>query len=427
MNIFDKVTFVNSFDDNNFVGLKYKKDSIYIYLPLGYEKPNFESTNQIEIRTKLLLLLRSISLVKSFDSSKTEFGDEIGDRKELPFNSFLWIINDYVNNGLYQEIEKSYKRNGHGKINWKKTLNSEHYFTNNSVIFLNPYYESNNQKNNIITELNNFCVKTSFEYLGFLFGKVKLPEISLNKEIIKKNRKLYLSIINKELSQSFNDRKKLLLSHMKRIIDMTYEDDFESQGTYGTYRYEYVWEKIINDTMATKSINISDYFPEAYWNIINHKREKDKSRLRPDSILKDETNGKIYILDAKYYKYGVTANMKDLPHTDSIQKQITYGDHIANNNDIYEIDKNNIYNAFILPYCKKNNEFSLTNNIEYLGFAESDWRKQNKTLSYEKIALIFVDTQHLIDCYFKKEKVELKRLVESIEKVSDNSFLFIVD
>lgn len=420
MNLFDKVQFINSFDEDNFVGLKYKKESINIYLPLGYDINRIAEgkiITSIEIKTRILLLLKSISLIKSFDNSKNSFGQNVGENKEIPFNSFLWIINDYLNNGLYQEIDKKYDKKNHGKINWKKTLNSEHYFSDNNVIFINPYYETNFQKDNLITELNNYCVKISCDFIGFLFGNITLPDTKINKERVRINKKYYLNLLNKELMHSFNDRKKILLSHMKRIIDMSYDEDFETQGTYGTYRYEYVWEKIVNETLGTKSINISDYFPEAYWNIINKDKEKDKSKLRPDTILKDKQKSKLYILDAKYYKYGITSNMKDLPHTDSIQKQITYGDHIANNNEIYKINSNNIFNAFILPYNKNKNNFNLNNNIEYLGFAESDWRKKTTSHNYEKIALIFVDTKYLIDCYFKKDKFEIQSLIKSIEKV----------
>ena len=65
------------------------------------------------------------------------------------------------------------------------------------------------------------------------------------------------------------------------------------------------------------------YFPHAKWHIIN--REKtESSALEPDTVMK--LNGKFYILDAKYYKFGITGLPMHLPATSSIQKQITYGD-----------------------------------------------------------------------------------------------------
>ena len=376
MKFSDKVIFKNGYEEDNFVGLKYKKDQINVFLPIGYNKQVFSTDDELSSEQKidLLLLLKTVTLVKSLNSEKTDFGDNIGNNDEVPYNSLIWIISDYFNNGLYQEIDKKYSQKGHGKINWKKTLNSEHYFEDDSVTFINPYYESSIQRSTLITELNNYCLHISFKYIGFLFGKVFLPECNINEESIKDNIQYYIDVINKELSKSFNDRKKTLLTNMKRILMMNSDDSFEVQPTYGTRRYEYAWEKMVNDTLGSK-IDISKFFPNAYWNI-QGKVEEDKSKLRPDSILLN--SNKVYILDAKYYKYGITGNISDLPHTDSIQKQITYGDHISNNPQTYGVEKNNIYNAFILPFNKDEKPFKCDDNIKYMGYANSAWRDKKE-------------------------------------------------
>ena len=415
----DKVEFKRSYEEDNFVGLKYKKDKINIYLPLGYDSNAFRTEKELNAEQKvdLLLLLKTISLVKSTNNIKTDFGDDIGDNNEIPFNSFIWIINDYFNNGLYQEIEKNYLQKSHGKINWKKTLNSEHYFTNNSVSFINPFYESSIQKATQITELNNYCLHKSVEYIGFLFGNIIIPESTLIDGAVKNNIKYYMELINKELSRSFNDRKKMLLINMKRILEMSFDESFENQSTYGTRKYEYVWEKMVNNTLGSR-IDISKFFPNAFWNIRGKKAEEDHSKLRPDSIYIDKQSSKAYILDAKYYKYGITGNIIDLPHTDSIQKQITYGDHISNHYEIYGFEKNNIFNAFVLPFNKKSEPFITDNNMIYMGYANSAWRDKTRVLSHEKIALLLVDTKYMIDCFYQKEKADIKKLVELIEEAN---------
>lgn len=416
MKFSDKVIFKNGYEEDNFVGLKYKKDQINVFLPIGYNKQVFSTDDELSSEQKidLLLLLKTVTLVKSLNNEKTDFGNDIGNNDEVPYNSLIWIISDYFNNGLYQEIDKKYSQKGHGKINWKKTLNSEHYFEDDSVTFINPYYESSIQRSTLITELNNYCLHISFKYIGFLFGKVFLPECNINEESIKDNIQYYVDVINKELSKSFNDRKKTLLTNMKRILMMNSDDSFEVQPTYGTRRYEYAWEKMVNDTLGSK-IDISKFFPNAYWNI-QGKVEEDKSKLRPDSILLN--SNKVYILDAKYYKYGITGNISDLPHTDSIQKQITYGDHISNNPQTYGVEKNNIYNAFILPFNKDEKPFKCDDNIKYMGYANSAWRDKKENYNYEKILLLLIDTKYMIDCFYQREIADLKKLIELIEKLS---------
>lgn len=413
----DKVDFKKSYEEDNFVGLKYKGDKINIYLPIGYDSNIFKNENDLssEQKVDLLLLLKTISLIKNTNNVKTTFGDDIGENNEVPFNSFIWMISDYFNNGLYQEIEKKYLQKSHGKINWKKTLNSEHYFTNNSVSFINPFYESNIQKSNLITELNNYCLHKSVEYIGFLFGNITLPESNLKDEFVKSNIKYYIERINKELSMAFNDRKKLLLIHMKRIIEMSFDESFENYASYGTRKYEYVWEKMVNNTLGSR-VDISKFFPSAYWNIRGKKPEEDCSKLRPDSIYIDNKSKKAYILDAKYYKYGITGNILDLPHTDSIQKQITYGDHISNNYETFGFEKNKVFNAFILPFNKRSDPFVTNDNIKYIGYANSTWRDKTQVLSHERISLLLIDTKYMIDCFYQKEKADVKRLITLIEE-----------
>lgn len=111
---------------------------------------------------------------------------------------------------------------------------------------------------------------------------------------------------------------------------------------------------MVNDTLGSK-IDISKFFPNAYWNI-QGKVEEDKSKLRPDSILLN--SNKVYILDAKYYKYGITGNISDLPHTDSIQKQITYGDHISNNPQTYGVEKITFIMLLYYPLTKMRNHLN---------------------------------------------------------------------
>lgn len=418
MTFSDRVIFKNSYEENNFVGLKYKKDKINIYLPVGYDKSEFITEQELSSTQKvdLLLLLKTISLVKNSNNEMNDLGGNIGENIEVPFNSFIWMINDYFNNGLYYEMEKKYSQKGHGKINWKRTLNSEHYFSDDNVIYINPYYESSIQKNNLITELNNYCLHKSVYYIGFLFGNIILPECHLKSFNVNNNIKYYLDLINKELVRTFNDRKKLLLIHIKKILKMSSDDSFEKQLTYGTRRYEYAWEKMVNNTIGSK-IDISKYFPNAYWNILGKKFE-DCSKLRPDSLYIDRKNNKIYIMDAKYYKYGITGNISDLPHTDSIQKQITYGDHISNNYNLYGFEKENIFNTFILPFNKNQQPFVSHDSICYIGFANSAWRDKKEVYNYERISLLLIDMKYMIDCFYQKEKIDLQNLVKLIEKAS---------
>ena len=51
------------------------------------------------------------------------------------------------------------------------------------------------------------------------------------------------------------------------------------------------------------------------------------AELEPDTTMLHDN--KIYVIDAKFYKFGVSGNPGDSPESSSINKQITYGEYIA--------------------------------------------------------------------------------------------------
>ena len=408
-----------------FVGLKFLKDKINIYFPIGYNLDDFnEITKSSELTSNMIKeidnLLNTISIAKTLSQSSTEFGIDSGEKEEIPFNSFRWLLNDYLENGLYTETEKIVTQNARGKINWKKTLNSEHYFSNEGVVFISPYYNKNIYENNIITNIHAFCVNKSIDYISWLYGRISYVDTNIDDD--PEMLFQYISIIDNVLMKTFNDRKKWILRHIKRILLFLSNDiDFENEN-YGVDKFDYVWEEMVRKVLGNE--NPDKFYPTSIWRLLSG--EKTGCKMRPDAIRREEisNNGenklfKYYILDAKYYKYGVSGSFSDLPNTDSVQKQVTYGDHIANHLDWYDTMKDKIYNAFVLPFDCKNSE----NKIEYKGYAYCDWRdREIKTTdekrNYERVAIILVDTKYLIDCYFKIVKPEIHKLIENIEKAS---------
>ncbi len=391
----------NSFNDD-YVGIKFLEDGIKVYFPLGYEIPS----NNSDCRKSIIKLLKTISIEKKLNKSDSKYSLTKGKDREIPINSFLWIINDYLNNGLYNDKEKIYVKGKNGKINWKKTLNTKFYVSNSSVIYLDTYVEKNTLEDNIITDIHAYCVNISIDYIGWIFGNIPRPNYN-NIRTDKIN--YYIAIINKEFLQSFEDKKKELLLNLKKILEMTGGKNKNNLKNIGTNNYKYIWEYMVKSVYGNLDPKL--YFPNSKYKLIYLENAIDSTKLRPDTIL--EVGKDLYILDAKYYKYGVTKNPSDLPNTDSIQKQITYGDHAKNKINKHE----KIFNAFIIPYNKYNNKFGLEKSIEYVGFAKSSWRNSNEL--YDHISIILMDTRFLIDCYNRQQNNELSKLLASIQKIVD--------
>lgn len=386
--------------DDNYVGIMFKNDEVKVYFPLGYEIPK----ENCECRRSIMNLVKTISDGNRLINNDPKLLTSKYKNDEVPFESFLWIINDYLNNGLYSDKEKMYKQNQSGKINWKKTLNTKFYISGKNVIYLNPYVEKNTLEDNIITDIHAYCVKISVEYIGWLFGNIPVPE----NNIINGRYNYYITILNKEIIHTFDDHKKTLLINMKKILEMCGSSKKLRLKNYGTNQYEYIWEYMVNKVYGNEKVD--KYFPNSRYYMLGFDKVIESSNLRPDTILSVEKD--IYILDSKYYKYGITKNPFHLPNTDSVQKQITYAEHIESN---YEYKQ--IYSAFILPYNKYKNLFELNNNVEYVGFSESSWKNRNSNKYYERVSVILIDTKYLIDCYTRHENNNMDKLISSIQKI----------
>ena len=63
----------------------------------------------------------------------------------------------------------------------------------------------------------------------------------------------------------------------------------------------------------------------------------------------------LIFLMLKCISMALLITLNDLPETQSIQKQITYGDYVFNTLD--KSDNSKVRNAFILPYNKKLENF----------------------------------------------------------------------
>ncbi len=94
-------------------------------------------------------------------------------------------------------------------------------------------------------------------------------------------------------------------------------------------------------------------------------------------------NNDVYVLDAKYYKYGATKRAVDLPESTSINKQITYGEYIDEQKNFVKYGDNmKVYNAFLMPFNSKSDKWMTEDKVIRIGQAYGDWKTNLK--SYEK-------------------------------------------
>ncbi len=320
------------------------------------------------------------------------------------------MINDYLENGFYYNREKVYSNSYSGKIEWKKTLKNLPIYSNGNIIYDKLVTSKMSASNDMIAQIYKLCLKQSINRIGWLYNYNLYVEVQQLVSVAE-----MISIIRKELVNTFDDIKRLRFNHMLKILNVVNGDSVVSNSsTYGIKNYYYVFETMVDMLFDGIKDNKKKYNPDGYWNINN--RDTIASSLRPDTILKKD--GATYILDAKMYQYGVSHNRKDLPETQSIEKQITYGDYVHNN-----IGDKVVRNAFILPYNKDldafKNDSSITKynngNLAYFGYAHVDWRNEDDFRDYDHVYAYGIDFNYLLRNYKRADTDMINSLCDSIE------------
>lgn len=360
MNEIEVRYFVNESAEYN-VGLEVKigekKNVLEVHLPIGYSKE--EISNQ-DIKRILKLI------------AKQENRDIEKQKKQNMFPILIAekIIQNFLQYGLYKEKEEVVDLHSKGKINWKKTINYKQPFLNNKIIYANIFRKHTNYFiEGQVQEIQKWCLSYISKVVG-LFFSFRYPNVNLNY-----GKKQMISILENALSQTNQDEQletlKLLKDFIKQVNFLEVE---ENHTGIKSHRFEYVWQDLID------TIGIEDkykYLPQAqYYNLEDKPFNYSVKPLLPDTIVEGQ-NGKIYVLDAKYYRIG------HLPDQYNIFKQVRYGEYVN-----IVSGRKDIINAFVLPANLG------PNNIAVKGYAKLE--KSNSNNDYEKILVCYVDTKSLI-------------------------------
>lgn len=395
-------------DGDRFVGVKIENDKAIVYFPLGYQLPEEDK----QLRRDIRLLFNILSGFTNKEDRELHGSKFVQAHPvDFPIVAFLDVLDFFMENGgnYYIVTEKQYKSSPKGKTDWRRTFKKERpLIKNNSLIYTGFQVEYQSPlENELITRIHKFCVYQAYKRLGWLYTSNSIvdPCIPLNKpEFLQELRKRYRN--------TQKDRDKRLFKSMIAMIEFIDNRILDKSFYFGTDEFEYVWEKLIDRVFGI--INKEDYFPKAAWKERHGvDKEKETRALMPDTIMiyKD----KYYILDAKYYRYGVTHNTNHLPDSASINKQITYGEYI---NKSKGVANDSLFNAFLMPYNMFDNLFEISNNdkayVENVAEAYGKWR--SNLSNYERIQGIVVDIRYLMLNYLGNHDKDKELLATTIEK-----------
>lgn len=239
-----------------------------------------------------------------------------GDDNTINFDTIMSIVNDFIEYGIYTELEKFTTMNNYGKINFPATVKRcRPLLTQQGAIYLDYLTDKKRiDEHEIVKSVQILVLNDISKKLGWLIGF----NLSLPTENIHYRLGSYLvPLLIGEKNQTFNTRKLNLINLLINYIRMTNGKDNSNYLPVCT-AYNF-WESILFNAlgnMSKEDLNKHFYVRHGYRNIQTNKIVIPMKPLMPDIAYKDDYS--VIILDAKYYQKGF------FPTNEDITKQFAY-------------------------------------------------------------------------------------------------------
>lgn len=396
-------------DGDRFVGVKADSNNAMIYFPMGYELPAQDD----ELRRDIKNLFQVLATFTEKTDRVLEMDKFTAPQSvDFPIQAYLNVINYYLdhNGSYYTETETTYKVDKRGKTDWGRTIKTQTPMVQGkSLLYLNQVVRvSTPDMNRLITRIHKYCVYESFERIGWIYttNTPEQPDITFDKN-------MFVATLNAKLGSTNNVDDKMLFRSMIAMIEFRDNQTIDKQFYFGTDRFETVWERLIDKVFGVP--NKDAYFPHGLWTErFGKNKGKQASALEPDTIM--IYGGKFYVLDAKYYRYGILPRFGPglLPQSSDINKQITYGQFVKNQKAPANTQ---VFNAFIMPYNRVKNDFGISSLFGNVAEAVGDWVDHpGDPEIYERVQGIVFDTRYLLKNYDGNHDSDKEELIREIER-----------
>ena len=413
--------------DKSFVGIRIEDNQPKIYFPMGYRASKPPEDICKRDFYQLIAVLNDKSLQSYFSEE-----DLKKSQLDFPFYAYLSVLQYYLDFGYFVESETIYKKGFSGKISWQRTIKRikpqvvKDEEGRHQVVYLNLITRKTSyREDNLITLVHKFCVKEAAQLIGPLYGisedEVEEPELLFDYE-------LFAEVIQDKIAATFNDKHLELFHAMLKMVrylgnkENRGEDGSENEPLFGVNTFAPVWEAMVDKIFGKlpQGVAKDKFNPHLRWNdgcrdekldeseeeiVLN---DPKRSTLRPDTIM--VCGEGTFVLDSKYYKYGLTRFNSHLPGAESVCKQMAYAEYVekmlgdpSTSLHFAQDDTLSIYNAFIMPYCadaEGASASSATFQMKRVGYIYGDWKNvKDENRPYHKIHCILLDMKSVMRNY----------------------------
>lgn len=378
-----RFTSVDPESDDRFVGLRQVNKTLEIRFPLGFESTAADTPPAEDARA-LIGLLRTFTTRLEGVTSR---GDEnlVDLQATLDVSSMVFLIEDFLRSSRILTEQSSHFVNAQdGLIDWHRTISSRQPTVSGlDIVYLDLISrQTRHSQDALISQAHMLALDSCFSTLGWLYPRnYILPKIRVTAS------PEHVAAVKLRLCETFNDGESRVLRAILAILSLLQRGSVQELPTFGLQKFEDAWERMVEYAFGDPRLDKTEFFPRATWRLTEVTRRPKP--LEPDTIM--SIGDEIFILDAKYYRYGVTGEPRHLPGSSDIAKQIVYGQYAHSK---IATRRRKVFNAFLIPapsslmggaWCKT------------VGSATGDWIRQPQL--HERIALVLVDTKFLLAGY----------------------------
>ena len=395
---------------------------------------NDDEGQQLIIIKSIIRLMNSFSEREKLDSDEIEYLSlEKESLEENIIPIMCYLLDDYLDNGIYMNEIEATEINGDGDINWERTIEEIDPVVINKQWLYSDFITYRNvlNENNYITKLHGTIINDCLKFfddkqLNMIFDYSYISNVDNSFEEFDDYNNV-CNEIDKEITIQFNDRKRRILQAMKLYIEKKCGTGEASLSLYGTRNFKWIWEVVCGYVFENefikqgKNSKYSIYKIESpKWLIdnrydfqcgYNNDIENKKNRLTPDilNVYKLKEKNVLLILDAKYYFVRVDSNGNIIgnPGIDDITKQYLY--HTALKKYISENNIGKVINAFLFPGEKE----TYVQGKVSLGFMEQ--------FSDTNINLIKLNVVQIINLYCNMKRYNISSFIDMIDNWNNES------
>lgn len=378
---------------------------------------------------------QAIKVLQRYGSKEQIINMYNGDGQTNSFNLLavmLFLLDDYHQNGLYQQTEDIVEQNGEGPILWEQTIDRGFAIISNN----RPYYTDLYTHRSVEDETNFFyrlhkCVVSEcsrqLKNSGML-DLFEMVEADITDEAVSDlgDHEYILYRLHSELNVQYNTHKQVLLKTLYAYIAHNRAlSDRLGISLYGTVNFNLVWEEVCQQVFSNKlhiqlrnipqlgglangylpTDQLIDIIEKPIWhgwkeNGACFTKEASDTLIPDIAVISDIGGTKVFsILDAKYYCIQLEENklLRGQPGIGDITKQYLY--QLAYQNFMIDHGIEAVRNCFLMP---TDEDTIVKKGIVKMSMLEK--------LNLQSIQVRLLPAQKMYDKYLTRKTMDISEL-----------------